>query len=341
MNTIVSFLFLTSGVMGLSRNSSYYDEFSAFITKHNKNYINENDTNYRYKIFADNMDIINKHNNEIKEKGHTFEMGMTQFTDLTNDEFKSGRSGCLKKPIIKNNKLYCSVTSSQPPSNFSWVRHSPKVVTPVKNQQQCGSCWAFSTTGSVESANAIKTKKLVSLSEQELVDCSGPEGNMGCGGGFMTQAFQYIMDNKGLCSEKAYPYTASDGQCQSGNCTNVVSITGYGNITAGDEDEMKIRLLKQPISIAMQADLPSFQNYKKGIYHDIQCNGEIDHGVLLVGYGHNQQFNKDYWIVKNSWGNTWGNKGYFAISRNVKKIGNTTFPNGMCSVASNPSYPIV
>lgn len=338
LNILLLSLTVTQAVRPIEIHSlPYYNEFREFMNEFNKTYSSQNEMIHRYNIFADNMRQINDHNIRMNETGDTFEMGVTPFTDLTNQEFKRNFTSCLTAPNVSNQLFQCSYNYGPPPVDFSWLKHQPRVVTPIKNQQQCGSCWAFSTTGSVESAHAIKTGKLISLSEQQLVDCSNPEGNQGCMGGLMTQAFQYIIDNNGICSEKEYPYTAADGNCR--NCTNVVNITGYKNIQPGNEEEMKIRLLKQPLSIAIQADLPSFQNYKRGVYHDLQCNGQIDHGVLAVGYGRVR--NRDYWIVKNSWGPKWGDKGYVLIARNIKRIGNTTFPNGMCQIASNPSIPII
>lgn len=315
----------------------YFHEFLEFTDTYNKSYNSVNETVHRYNIFVDNVNNINRHNNEMKEKGHTFKMGVNQFTDLTNKEF---RGNLRKRNVINHDATIVVCESPNIPDNFNWVKHQPRVVTPVKNQAQCGSCWAFSTTGSVESAHAIKTGKLISLSEQQLVDCSFPEGNEGCMGGFMYQAFQYIIDKKGICSEKSYPYQGVDELCQQ-NCTRVVKIKGYHNVTASDENQMKVHLFNLPLSVAMQANLPSFQSYKKGIYHDPQCIGELDHGVLLVGYGHNKKLKKDYWIVKNSWGVSWGKNGYFLLARNINQIGNVSYPNGMCGIASSPSFPVV
>lgn len=205
-------------------------------------------------------------------------------------------------------------------------------MTPIKNQQQCGSCWAFSTTGSVEAQHALKTGKLVSLSEQNLVDCSGQEGNSGCEGGLMTQGFQYIIDNKGIDTEASYPYTAEDGTCQF-NASNIgATIKSFTELPHGDEKALQNAVSKVgPISIGIDASNDSFQSYTDGIYDEPNCSStQLDHGVLIVGYG--TENGKDYWLVKNSWGTVWGIKGFIKMSRNAKN---------QCGVATDASYPIV
>jgi C1A family cysteine protease len=203
-------------------------------------------------------------------------------------------------------------------------------VTPVKNQQQCGSCWAFSTTGSVEGAHAIKTGNLVSLSEQQLVDCSGAQGNQGCNGGLMDQAFQYIISNNGITTESSYPYTAQQGTCQT-NVTSAATISSFVDVTANSETSLMQAINVGPVSIAIEADQPCFQFYSGGILSDPSCGTQLDHGVLLVGYGTDSSTNTPYWIVKNSWGASWGESGYIRLIRNQNE----------CGVAAEASYPVV
>ncbi len=214
------------------------------------------------------------------------------------------------------------------PASVDWS--AAGAVTPIKNQGQCGSCWSFSTTGSVEGINFIKTGTLVSLSEQQLVDCSGAEGNMGCNGGLMDNAFQYIISNNGICSEDSYPYTAAQGTCQT--CTAVATITGYQDVPANDETSLMTAIAQQPVSVAVEADQASFQFYSSGVM-TAACGTALDHGVLAVGYGTDGSGN-DYYKVKNSWGASWGDKGYILLGRGAA-YGN----NGQCGIQMQPSYP--
>jgi len=200
-------------------------------------------------------------------------------------------------------------------------------VTPVKDQGQCGSCWAFSTTGSTEGAHQIATGKLVGLSEQQLVDCSSAQGNQGCNGGLMDQAFQYIISNPGIASEEAYPYTAQDGTCNTA-AKSVTMITGYTDVTSGDEGALMKAVNVGPVSVAIEADQSCFQFYSGGVLNDPTCGTQLDHGVLAVGYG--TLSGQDYWIVKNSWGTSWGvESGYVFIAKGIDE----------CGIATENSYP--
>jgi len=202
----------------------------------------------------------------------------------------------------------------------------------VKNQQQCGSCWAFSTTGSTEAAYAIENNAApISLSEQELVDCSTAQGNQGCNGGLMDQAFQFIISNGGLCSEDAYPYTAQDGTCESSTCSSVVTVSGYTDVTPSDEDALQAAVAQQAVSVAVDAGGSDWQFYAGGVLSDA-CGTELDHGVLAAGYGTTS--GTPYWYVKNSWGADWGDAGYIMLKRGTGS-GNP----GECGITLSASYP--
>jgi KDEL-tailed cysteine endopeptidase len=216
------------------------------------------------------------------------------------------------------------------PASVDWSAKG--AVTPIKNQGQCGSCWSFSTTGSVEGAHFLKTGQLVSLSEQQLVDCSGAEGNQGCNGGLMDQAFQYIIDNKGLCTEAAYPYQGVDGNCASTTCTVAATITSFSDVPGSNEVALETAIAQQPVSIAIEADQASFQFYTSGVM-TAACGTQLDHGVLVVGYG-NDATGGDYYKVKNSWGASWGDNGYILLGR-----GASFNPSGQCGIQMEPSYP--
>lgn len=301
-------------------------EFNTFIQKYGKQYSIE-EYDLRFDIFRNNLDKIRKHNAEP----HSWKMVINQYADLTWEEFKRDRLGL--RPILKHNTpntlrvshdLIRLNTQTTLPSSVDW--RNKGVVNPVKDQQQCGSCWAFSTVGSIESAYAIKYGKLYSLSEQQLVDCSGSYGNYGCSGGLMDDGFQYAEDNA-LCSENEYPYTASDGTCRS--CKGLVKVKSFVDIPQGNETALQEAIAIQPVSIAIEADTSSFQFYSSGVYDDPSCGLNLDHGVVAVGYG--TENGKDYWLVRNSWGSSWGDQGYIKIARGDNR----------CGVSQEASYPIV
>ena len=207
-------------------------------------------------------------------------------------------------------------------------------VSSVKNQLKCGACWAFSSSEAVESAWAIKYNQLYNLSQQELIDCSTTYGNQGCHGGSMNAAFQYIIEN-GLCTNLSYPYIASEQSCQQSNCKSIVNITEYQNIMPNSEKILQKATYQQPVSVAIQANKRSFQLYKSGIYSDLNCGTQLDHGVLVIGYGYDPNYNMKYWIIKNSWGTNWGENGYIRIQKDIEN------EKGLCGIAMQPSIPII
>jgi C1A family cysteine protease len=199
-------------------------------------------------------------------------------------------------------------TSNDLPTEIDW--RTKGAVTPVKNQGQCDSGWAFSATGAVEGVVAINTGSLISLSEQQLVDCSGSTGNQGCQGGHPVDAFKWIIKNGGICSESSYPYTARDGTCKR-TCTPVGHISAWLELPR-DEETLKAHVAEQPVSVEVDASSSAFQNYKSGVFSG-PCGKTLNQAVLIVGYG--ETSGKRYWIVKNSWGTSWGLSGYILIER--------------------------
>lgn len=280
----------------------------------------------RRHIWEQNLAYVNKHNSE----GHAYELGMNRFADLTNDEFKRIYLPALFPTGLRSGSQYLQHGLAIPAS-VDW--RTQGYVTPIKDQGQCGSCWAFSATGSLEGQHFKATQNLVSLSEQNLVDCSGSFGNQGCNGGLMDYAFQYIKSNKGIDTEASYPYTAKTGPTCLFNAANVgATDTGYTDITSGSEEALTEAIASVgPISVAIDASHPSFQLYKSGVYNEPQCSStNLDHGVLAVGY--DSANGTDYYIVKNSWGTGWGMQGYIFMSRNK---------NNQCGIATMSSYPLV
>jgi C1A family cysteine protease len=275
--------------------------------------------------------FIQEHNNQ----NHSYEVGHNQFSEVV---YHQGKNPATHHYLRGNGKKKTPFyepedDESELPIHVDWRKWGD--VSSVKNQLECGSCWAFSATGAIESAWSIHRHALYNLSQQELVDCSIPYGNMGCNGGEMDAAFQYVIDN-GLCANQSYPYTANDtGTCLNTTCQKVVHITNFSDIQPNNEHALAKAVTRQPVAVAIQANLQSFQLYTSGIYSDPDCGDDLDHGVLVVGYGYDWSKGMDYWIVKNSWGPSWGENGYM---RMLKYYDN---PEGLCGIAMDPSIPLL
>jgi len=284
---------------------------------------------YRESVYADNLKKIAAHN----AGNHSWTMGVNKFADLTADEFKARVSSPLpSKRRALRGVTQNSFNATANPASVDWTTKG--AVTAVKNQEQCGSCWAFSTTGSVESAWFLKNGTLPELSEQQLVDCSTAEGNQGCNGGLMDYAFEYIIKNKGITTEEAYPYTATGpNTCEAAGKPVAATLSGYKDVPVNNEVALETALVTQPVSVAVEADQSVFQFYTGGVM-DSACGTQLDHGVLAVGYG--TEGGKEYFKVKNSWGADWGDKGYILLGRGAKFN-----PAGQCGIQMAASVPLV
>jgi KDEL-tailed cysteine endopeptidase len=258
-------------------------------------------------------------------------MGINQFTDLTPQEFKDTYVSGLRAEVGLYGCKAFSSNAASAPASIDW--RSKGAVTSVKDQGQCGSCWTFSATGAIEGAWAIKKGQLVDLAEQQLVDCATglSYGSHGCSGGQMDGAFKYVIEN-GQCSLSSYPYTAKDGSCS--KCSAVAHISSCSDVKSNDQISLKGAVALQPVSIAIEADTRYFQSYSGGILTSSSCGTQLDHGVLIVGYG--EESGQKFWLVKNSWGTTWGDKGYVKIARS-----DSTNDAGICGIAMQPSFPVV
>ncbi|KAF6176171.1 hypothetical protein GIB67_023462 [Kingdonia uniflora] len=308
--------------------------YESWLSRHAKSYNAIGEKEKRFEIFKDNLKFIDAHNAE----GHEYKLGLTKFADLTNEEYRNTYLGTrtdakrrVERPKKKSGygSRYATRVGDDLPESVDW--RTKGAVAPVKDQGSCGSCWAFSTIAAVEGVNKIVTDDLISLSEQELVDCD-TSYNEGCNGGLMDYAFEFIINNGGIDTEDDYPYKARDGRCDvTRKNARVVTIDGYEDVPVNDEKALQKAVANQPIAVAIEAGGRAFQLYSSGIFTG-KCGTALDHGVAAVGYG--TEGGKDYWIVRNSWGAAWGEGGYLKMERNL--AGTNT---GKCGIAMEASYP--
>lgn len=298
--------------------------------EHTKTYSSVTEESFRFKIFTDRLQTVTKHNQRYELGLESFELGINQFSDMLTNEINQQMNGLnhtLIQSTFKNSQLVYMPESIEVDEEINW--NEKGAVTPVKNQGNCGSCWAFASTGCLEGQTFLKTGKLVSLSEQNLVDCSGSHGNHGCSGGWMMYAYKYIADNKGIDTEDSYPYEAVQEKCHFNPKTVGATDTGSYSLVGNEKTLMKFVGTVGPISVAIDAGQNSFHLYSKGVYYEPLCGKEVNHAVLVVGYG-TDSYGQDYWLVKNSWGEQWGDGGYIKMARNK---------NNNCEIASYAIYP--
>ena len=307
--------YVTSGV-------DYAQLFSTWKTEHSKTYTTGALEAKAFATFMQHEDTIREHN----AKGLSYKLGHNNFSDLTWDEFF--KPGLVAKKGASTNLVHVATADEVLASSVDWV--TAGAVTRVKNQGQCGSCWSFSATGAIEGAYAVAGNTLTSFSEEDLVQCDTVDS--GCSGGLMDNAFAFVKEH-GLATEAAYAYTSGTGTrgtCDSAKeAAAVVTVTGHVDVSSGDEDALKSAVAQQPVSVAIEADKSVFQLYSSGVLDSASCGTNLDHGVLLVGYGSDSSSGLDYWKVKNSWGTTWGEEGYIRMAKG----------SNMCGIASQPSYP--
>jgi len=310
------------------------EEWETFKARHSKQYTDKSEENFRLKVFMENKQRIAKHNKRAANGLHGFTLAMNEFGDLLSHEFVSVMNGFKRSYKLDsyNGSTYLSPNNVVVPPSVDW--RTKGYVTEVKNQGQCGSCWAFSSTGALEGQHYRKLGVMTSLSEQNLIDCSHNYGNDGCEGGLMDNAFTYIKENHGIDKENTYPYEAKDRKCRYKPRDIGATDSGFVDIPAGNEEKLKEAVATVgPVSVAIDASHESFQFYSQGVYDEEQCSSEqLDHGVLVVGYGTTADTKEDYWIVKNSWGTQWGDGGYIKMSRNK---------SNQCGIATSASYPLV
>jgi len=289
-------------------------EFQKFLNKYNKKYSTVAEYLLRFDVFKKNLQ-------KFSQNKASYKMGINQFTDLTPTEFRKTYLNLDMKLVNKINYKKISPNSNDAPESWNWV--DQKVFGPIRDQGYCGSCWAFATMGNIEALHAIKTKEVLDLSEQQLVDCDR-EYDMGCEGGLMEYSFQYLVEN-GCMLEQDYPYVGYDDTCKYDREKVALWIKDWVLLDTQDEEKIKEFLYSNgPLAIAINAD--PFQYYSEGIIDEDawNCDPEgLNHGVIIVGYGNEDGV--DYWIVRNSWGDYWGEAGYCRVARGKGTCGINTY----------------
>ncbi|CAN8242156.1 unnamed protein product [Cochlearia groenlandica] len=304
--------------------------FESWMDKHGKVYESVAEKEKRLTIFEDNLHFIVNRNAE----NLGYRLGLNRFADLSLHEYGQVCHGADPKPprnhvFMKSSDRYKTSDGDVLPKSVDWRKEG--AVTEVKDQGHCRSCWAFSTVAAVEGLNKIVTGELVTLSEQDLINCN--KENNGCGGGKVETAYEFIVNNGGLGTENDYPYKAVNGACEGRlkvNYNNVM-IDGYENLPANDEFSLRKAVAHQPVTAVVDSSSREYQLYESGVF-DGTCGTNLNHGVVVVGYG--TENGRDYWIVRNSWGNTWGDGGYMKMARNIAN------PRGLCGIAMRGSYPL-
>ncbi|CAL5408977.1 unnamed protein product [Camellia sinensis] len=313
----LAFLFVL-GVLSSQASSRLLNEqtmlqmHEQWMARHGRIYKDVEEKNTRFQVFKGNVQHINAFNEGVDR---AYKLHVNQFADLTDEEFRASHTGYKKQPtkVTSNSKptsfRYANVTDV--PATIDWREKG--AVTSVKDQGE-GCCWAFSAVAAMEGINQLKNGNLISLSEQELVDCN--------------------VDNNGCGGEDNYPYVGQDGTCDSTQATNSAAmITGYEDVSSNNEQALLQAVANQPISVAIEGSGSDFKFYSSGVFTG-NCGTNLDHAVTIIGYGATSDGTK-YWLVKNSWGSGWGENGYMKIKRDIAAN------EGLCGIAMQASYPIV
>ncbi|KAL6650398.1 hypothetical protein ACP70R_009323 [Stipagrostis hirtigluma subsp. patula] len=315
---------------GLNDDSVMLARHENWMAQYGRVYNDDAEKMRRFKIFKENNKFIEAFN----AGNHKFLLGVNQFADLTNEEFRDTKTIRGLKPggmRVPTGFRYENANLAALPATVDWRKKG--AVTPIKNQgTTCGSCWAFAAVASIEGITKLSTGKLVSLSEQELVDCDINDMDGGCDGGWADGAFNFTIKNGGLTTEASYPYTGKDGKCQTAKAaTSAVTIKGYEYVPINDEAALMKAVANQPVTVSIDGGDKMFQFYSSGVMTG-SCGTELDHVITAIGYGMESDGTK-YWLLKNSWGTTWGESGYVRMEKDISD------KKGMCGLAMDPSYP--
>ncbi|CAL9706132.1 unnamed protein product [Knipowitschia caucasica] len=334
LGSVSVLLLLLGSSLSLSLSLSHtelYGPFEQWKLTHRRLYAGEEEEAWRRSVWEKNFRQVESHNREADLGLQSYWQELNQFADWTSEEWGMYVRG-LTPPVTRNSTNLMRFDETEVQRLPKMVDYRKKgMVSSVKNQGSCGSCWAFSSAGALEGQLAKQTGQIQDLSPQNLVDCVTE--NSGCGGGYMTNAFRYVDQNEGIDSEESYPYVGEEQPCRYNSSGMAAQCKGFKEIPVGNEHALAVAVWKVgPVSVGIDATLSSFQFYQKGVYYDPACDKEdINHAVLAVGFGVTVK-GKKYWIVKNSWGEDWGNKGYILMARNR---------DNMCGIANLASYPVM
>ena len=302
-------------------------EFIQHLSKYGKSYATNEEYAYRLNLFAQKHEELAK----INSVNANFQVGHNQFSDWTKDEYKR-LLGWKRNPNVEQTneeKSYTKLSEEGLPKEVDWRKKG--AVNHVKNQGQCGSCWAFSATCAIEGAHFIKTGELPILAEQQLVDCD--KTSNGCNGGLQEYAFQYLEQGTNKQElERDYPYMARDGECKMVVSEGKVKVEKINNVPEKSVAQLKAAIAQGPVSVTIEADTTEFQQYTSGVFDAESCGTNLDHAVTAVGYG--SENGQDYYIVRNSWGASWGEQGYIRIAAKPGVDG-----MGICGIQQVSLYP--
>ncbi|XP_043935987.1 cathepsin S [Protopterus annectens] len=325
---VLALLLISVGAR-LTQNPSLDSQWQLWKKTHEKEYNNEDEELARRLTWEKNLRFINLHNLEYSKGMHSYQVAMNQFGDMTTEEVVTQMMGFIPPTHRSNHTKFVPKGTTNHSPSVDWRLKG--CVTGVKNQGSCGSCYAFSSAGALEGQLMIHKGVLKSLSPQNIVDCSQNYGNHGCNGGRMTSSFQYVIDNNGIDSDDAYPYEMQEGSCRYSVAGRTATCASYKEIPEGDETALQEAVATVgPVSVGVDASQPSFVHYSGGIYFDPSCTHIVTHAMLAVGYGVDN--GQEYWLVKNSWGLQWGERGYLRIARNK---------GDHCGIASFASFPVM
>ncbi|XP_004308225.1 PREDICTED: zingipain-2-like [Fragaria vesca subsp. vesca] len=351
-NLVMIFIFIVLGILASQATSrasykanSIADKHEQWMAKHGRIYRDSKEKERRFAIFKKNVEFVEKFNSEGNA---TYTLSVNKFSDMTNEEFLRHHAGFKMPTTVSSSTTSSSedqlstkqsgpnnTTSDDIPASIDWREHG--AVTPIKDQGKCGACWAFTVVAAVEGITKIKTGKLISLSEQQLVDCDVQ--NNGCDASDIDVAFEYIKQNGGIAKEKNYPYRGNNNKkCNAKKeSQHAAKITGYRTIPTQRYDLLLMAVSIQPVSVAIDVQGDAFQSYHKGVFSG-SCGHDVNHAVTIIGYGTNEDGTK-YWLVKNSWGLDWGDNGYMKILRANLSTTGPSLSEGHCGLNLYAYYP--